>query len=115
MNDIDTTQLARWLAATDIDELELRSPTGHVRLRRGAGAAGAEFLGGAESPAAAGTAVATAAARGTAAATASSVGIFLDRHPLRDAPFVQAGDAVTGSAVGYGTAVLAIASPGDPA
>ncbi|MDP9900865.1 acetyl-CoA carboxylase biotin carboxyl carrier protein subunit [Variovorax ginsengisoli] len=82
--------LAGWLAGTDIDLLELRSPTRLMRLQRG----GAKAGGAPAAPAAVAEAAAPAVPAGTSV-TAWTVGVFLDRHPLRAQPFVQAGEAVT--------------------
>ena len=81
-------QLSAWLAATDIARLELHGPGVDLRLRRN-GASVEPFEDAA--PAAAGAPPA-AAARLTVAA--SSVGVFLQSHPLHTAPLVRPGAAV---------------------
>ena len=83
----DIRQLAAWLAATDIDLLELRGPGVEVTIHRdGAGTAGAE----------------TDAQRTEAAMPADfqtsvrspSLGVLLDRIPGRSAPLCAPGAAV---------------------
>jgi acetyl-CoA carboxylase biotin carboxyl carrier protein len=79
---IDVDQIAAWLAATDISELELRGPTSSVRLRKDS--AGVVTIGDARPPA--GPAGMTV--------TAPTVGIFLHRHPLHDTPLAPTGARV---------------------
>jgi acetyl-CoA carboxylase biotin carboxyl carrier protein len=89
-------QMAAWLAGTDIGLLELRTPNGTLRLGRNGlpadervpldGPASDEGM----APDPAPTVV-----------TASSVGVFLQAHPLHDAPAVRPGDRVAaGQALG---------------
>lgn len=73
-------QLAAWLADTDIGLLELRTPTGTVRLGRD-GAAAREIEEPTPDPA-------------RSIATASSVGVFLHAHPQGEAPIVRIGERV---------------------
>lgn len=83
-------QLAAWLAATDISLLELRTPEGHIRLRRDAG--------GEMAPEATPE---PSAAIGQKPIAAPSVGIFLHCHPLHDAPLAPLGQPVqAGQTVG---------------
>lgn len=92
MPTIDLKQLAGWLAGTDIALLELRSPDGRVCLRY------AEAAGVSDTPLPTARPVQPTAAPpvpvAALAVKAASVGVFLDRHPLRDAPFVKAGEVV---------------------
>lgn len=133
----DIRQLAQWLALTDIDFLELRSPGVEVRLHRdGAATLGAEPGDG------------QVDAPDQAAVHAPSVGMLLDRLPGRPQPLCPPGAAVQtgrllallqvgplllpvrapcdgwagdwlvppGSAVGYGTPLLNIdTEPAAPA
>lgn len=79
-------QLARWLAATDIGLLELRGPSGlHLRLARDS--AGVHAL-------AADTVLDGAPPARQMAVQAPSVGLYLHRHPLHDAPLAAPGQAV---------------------
>jgi acetyl-CoA carboxylase biotin carboxyl carrier protein len=81
------SQLAAWLVGTDIGLLELRTPTGTVRLGRD-GAAAREVEEAVPDPA-------------RSIATASSVGVFLHAHPQGAGPIVRIGERVTaGQAVG---------------
>jgi acetyl-CoA carboxylase biotin carboxyl carrier protein len=70
--------LSRWLAATDIDRLDLTGPEGSLTLHRG-GAAPPE----AHTPEPAAIDV-----------VAPALGLFLDRHPLATRPFVELGEEV---------------------
>jgi acetyl-CoA carboxylase biotin carboxyl carrier protein len=94
--------LAAWLAATDIDLLELKGPTGTLRLTRSAGNVVSERV---EEP----SDFATVVVRAT------GVGIFLDRHPLRLQPQAPVGAEVeAGAPIGFlriGPVVTAIAAP----
>ncbi len=92
MESIDPTQLAGWLAETDIDLLTLDAPTGRLRLRRGR--TGADTVAEPKPPAAAAQGSTPGPADGAVIVTAPSVGVFLDAHPLRPAPFVRAGAPV---------------------
>lgn len=104
-------QLSAWLAATDIGLLELRGPEGHLCLRNDG--ARVEVVQDA-APAAARTQLAEAPSR---VATAASVGVFLHRHPLRDAPLAAPGAAVrAGQTLGLlqiGALLLPVAAPHD--
>jgi acetyl-CoA carboxylase biotin carboxyl carrier protein len=72
--------LSRWLDATDIDRLELSGPEGALTLARTPG------------PAPQAAAPGDAARSGDVVST--SLGVFLERHPLAVRPFVEIGDAV---------------------
>lgn len=74
--------ISTWLAATDIAELELRGPAGHLRLRRDHGGSVTRL------------AEPLRAEPYNVVVTAQSVGIFLHRHPLQDAPLVRTGARV---------------------
>lgn len=110
-------QLAAWLAVTDIGLLELRTPQGHVRLRRD-GAAPENYVaetlqGDAQAPVPAPAAASKAPP--TPLAAASSVGIFLHHHPLRGTPLAPPGTEVqAGQTVGLlqiGALLLPVAAP----
>ena len=78
-------QLAAWLAATDIGLLELRTPQGHIRLRRdAAGEVAHETM----SEPGGGDAIRLHPV------VAPSVGVFLHRHPLHDTPLIRVGQPV---------------------
>jgi acetyl-CoA carboxylase biotin carboxyl carrier protein len=80
--------IGAWLAATDIGELELSGPDGHLRLRRG-GPSAVPGRGGPEE------AVAPPHdGSGEDAVASPGFGLFLHAHPLRDAPLVRPGDRV---------------------
>ncbi|MGJ7510235.1 acetyl-CoA carboxylase biotin carboxyl carrier protein [Variovorax sp. GT1P44] len=91
-------QLAAWLAGTDIGLLELRTPTGVVRLGRDGGAAGGLVqLKGADAQD-----DDAAPDRALSVATATSVGVFLHAHPQSDAPAVRIGERVSaGQELGF--------------
>ncbi|TGD99679.1 acetyl-CoA carboxylase biotin carboxyl carrier protein [Methylobacterium nonmethylotrophicum] len=74
--------LAAWLAASGLAELELRGPAGHVRLVRGR----ADAV----------TAAAPAPPAGPARDVVRSPGVghFLSAHPLRPEPLVGPGDRI---------------------
>lgn len=101
----EAEQIAAWLAGTDIEFLELRSADGCLTLRR-QGNDVAISREGAPAP--------QEAAR-EITVTAPSVGVFLHRHPLRDAPLVRPGDTVTaGQILGLlciGPLLLPVAAP----
>jgi len=110
-------QLAASLAGTDIGLLELRTPHGHVRLRRD-GAAPENYLleelqghAGAPGP----LSVATSTVPAMPPAVASSVGVFLHHHPLRGTPLAPPGTGVqAGQTVGLlqiGALLLPVAAP----
>jgi len=73
-------EVVAWLAATDIDALELSGPGGRIRLHRGG-----EPIAGPDA--------AHAEASG-AVVTSSGFGLFLLAHPLHETPFVRRGDRV---------------------
>jgi acetyl-CoA carboxylase biotin carboxyl carrier protein len=90
-------EIASWMAATDIEFLELRMPSATVRLGRRGGevvsldesecrAAGDHAAGPAEVPDCAG--------RQLDSLTAATVGVFLRAHPGTPAPLVCVGDRV---------------------
>lgn len=101
-------QIATWLAATDIGQLELRGP-GHTLSLRHDGAAV--------------TVVDDAAPAGAAprpdtlTVAAPSVGVFLHRHPLREDMLAAPGTAVqAGQVVGLlqiGLLLLSVPAPAD--
>ena len=82
----DIAQIAAWLAATDIAELDLRGPDTHLHLRHP----------GAPPPAVPNPATPNPAAptRQGLTVTAPSLGVFLHRHPLHDRPIAPIGTAV---------------------
>ena len=73
-------EVVAWLAATDIDALELSGPDGHLRLRRGGEPAGEPEAAQVEAS--------------DDAVTSSGFGLFLHAHPLHETPFVRRGDRV---------------------
>lgn len=94
--------IAAWLAATDIECLELVGPGGSLRLRRGGpdeasglGAPGAATEARTENP------ETRHAGRDREVVPSPGVGVFLHAHPLRDDPLVRPGDRVAaGQALG---------------
>jgi acetyl-CoA carboxylase biotin carboxyl carrier protein len=81
--------IGAWLAATDIEKLDLTGPDGHLRLRRGGKPPAV--------PARDGPEEAVAGPRGGSmgdAVASPGFGLFLHAHPLRDAPLVRPGDRV---------------------
>ena len=98
-----TTQLAAWLAGTDIGLLELRTPQGTLRLGR----QGDDIV---ELPA-----EVTEAKNELVSVHALSVGVFLHSHPLAVAPLVRAGECVeAGQTVGLlkiGPLLLPVTAP----
>lgn len=88
-------QMADWLAATDIEELELTGPGCRLRLRHEGGAVVRSELVGA------GAQVTTSAVPARSAVTADRPGVFLHRHPLRTDALIEAGErVVTGQVLG---------------
>lgn len=81
-------QLSAWLAATDIAMLELRGPSGHIRLRHDG--ARVELV----EDAAPAVADETAAQLPRLTVAACSVGVFLHGHPLHTTPLVRNGTSV---------------------
>src|SRR5215217_6100080 len=86
--------LAAWLAATDIDILELAGPEGHLRLRRGES-------GQAQAIDASACRLELQAGAGAQREVVMSpgVGLLLRTHPIRDEPLVEAGDRVAAGQV----------------
>ncbi|MEZ2298228.1 acetyl-CoA carboxylase biotin carboxyl carrier protein subunit [Variovorax sp. RCC_210] len=113
----DTSQraaeLAAWLASTDIDLLELRTPHGTLRLGR----QGNDIveLPGQEEEADATGEKDEAAETETVAVKASSVGVFLRSHPLATQPLASVGQHVqAGQLMGLlsiGPLLLPVAAP----
>lgn len=91
-------QITSWLAAVDIEFIEIRKPGATVRLTLGT----ASCTQGASAPATTGTpsvrqepvAAQDSAQTQTVDVTAKSAGIFLTTHPARSAPLVSAGAQV---------------------
>jgi len=104
-------QLAAWLAGTDIGWLELRGPNECVRLRND----GVRVDAVPDDPPS--SLDAASAAMQPVVATAMSVGVFLHRHPLQDAPLVRPGARVrAGQALGLlriGALLLPVTAPKD--
>lgn len=81
--------IGSWLAATDIDVLELIGPDGHLRLRRGG-----------EPPVAPGREASGRAVEAASAGASEDVvispdfGLFLRAHPLHETPLARLGDRV---------------------
>jgi acetyl-CoA carboxylase biotin carboxyl carrier protein len=94
----DIRQLAEWLAATDIDLLELRGPNVQVEIHRdGAGVNTAETV----EQHAASPAEAPAQSPAHISVRATSVGVLLDHIPGRSTPLLAPGSAVqTGALIG---------------
>jgi acetyl-CoA carboxylase biotin carboxyl carrier protein len=107
-----SARLSAWLAATDIDALELSGPGVHLRLRREAGQVRA--LGPAEPL---GAAAAATAPLPTRTVTAPAVGIFQHAHPMHVAPLASPGSAVkAGQALGLlriGLLLIPVPAPCD--
>lgn len=105
-------QIAAWLAATDIAQLELCGPGVALALRQDAGAVSVVDIDTAEPEAAA-----EAAAADLLTVTAPSVGVFLHRHPLREQPLAAPGTPVrAGQALGLlqiGLLLLPVPAPAD--
>jgi acetyl-CoA carboxylase biotin carboxyl carrier protein len=103
-----TPQLSAWLAATDIDGLELRGPGVQLRLRR----EGLRVV--ALRPS---EPLAPAPAAAARTLVAPTVGIFLHRHPLHEAPLAAPGSAVqAGQVLGLlriGALLLPVPAPED--
>jgi len=104
-------QLSAWIAATDIGLLELRGPEGHLRLRHDG--TRVEVV---EDDAPATQEVLRAEAP-RVVATADSVGVFLHRHPLHEAPLARPGATVrAGQTLGLlqvGALLLPVPAPHD--
>ncbi len=98
-------QIAEWLTEAGIASIEITGPRGSVRVTS-AGACAADSA-----------ALTGGAAAGTITqARATTVGVFLDTHPLRTAPFVRVGDAVkAGDVIGLvkiGRIFVPLSAPG---
>jgi acetyl-CoA carboxylase biotin carboxyl carrier protein len=104
MTDRLTTQLATWLAATDIDCLELRGPGVHLCLINRNGQVDLALA-----------SVSPHAAAGKLTVTAQSVGRYQHSHPAHEQPLVAVGQAITaGQAVGLlqvGSLLMPVVSP----
>lgn len=102
MNADQIQQIAAWLAATDIGQLELCGP-GQSLVLRNDGAAG--------------VVVDTTAPPATLTVTAPSLGVFLHRHPLREDLLAAPGTAVrAGQPIGLlqiGPLLLPVPAPAD--
>jgi len=98
-------ELTALLQASDIDLLELKSPSGILRLTRRDGRIIRADVDEGD------------AARPTVLVRSSGVGVFLDRHPLRLEPVLRAGGTVSaGEPIGFlrvGSLLTAILSPTD--
>ena len=108
-------ELAAWLAPTDIGLLELRGPQMTLRLRRDGGPLGEVVQVDARDDAPA-TSTETPQADASVV-TATSVGVFLHRHPLREAPLARPGANVrAGQTLGLlqiGELLLPVTAPHD--
>ena len=82
MDPTELKQIAEWLRTSGLTSIEIDSPGVSIRLSVPPGEKAVVFQ--------------TASVR---VATATTVGVFLDRHPLRTAPFVQVGAAVEPGAI----------------
>jgi len=109
-------ELVAWLAPTEIGLLELRGPQMHLRLRRDGGPLGevVQVDAGDDSP----TAIAgTTPQNDTTLISANSVGVFLHRHPLREAALARPGaDVRAGQTLGLlqiGMLLLPVTAPRD--
>jgi acetyl-CoA carboxylase biotin carboxyl carrier protein len=100
-------QISAWLADTDIALLELRGPGASLTLRQHHGSVTAELD---ESLACPGLPAGAADV-----VTTPTVGVFLHRHPLHEAPLVRIGERVqAGQAIGLlriGTLLLPVPAP----
>ena len=94
MNPEFVEQLSAWLAATDIEALELRGPDTLLRLRREGARVVCQAAGATSTEAVAPTAAIGAATGAGTPVTATSVGVFLRQHPLHAAPLVTPGSVV---------------------
>lgn len=104
-------QIAQWLTEAGVALIEITGPRGSVRVTA-AGMCAANTVGTNKDGAAEGRKV-----DGISHTRATTVGIFLDAHPLRQAPFVRIGDAVkAGDVVGLikiGRIYAPLAAPSD--
>jgi len=91
MNADQIERISAWLAATDIALLELRGPGTQLRLRHDGGGVPVRHEPFDVAPSAAPPA---AAPIGGLTANAPSVGVFLHRHPLREAALAPVGARV---------------------
>lgn len=103
----EVQQLSAWLAATDIDLLELHGPQEHLCLRRDGGG---QVVVVPDRPLQDGP-------EPRAVATAASVGVFLHGHPLRREPLASSGTAArAGQVLGLlqiGALLLPVTAPQD--
>jgi acetyl-CoA carboxylase biotin carboxyl carrier protein len=108
-------ELAAWLEPTDIALLELRGPDMQLRLRRDGGPLGEVVQVDARDDAPS-TGV-EMPQTDTTAITANSVGVFLNRHPLHEAPLARPGaDVRAGQTLGLlqiGALLLPVTAPHD--
>jgi acetyl-CoA carboxylase biotin carboxyl carrier protein len=92
-------ELCAWLAATDIESLELRGPGTCLRLRRGASGVEASASD-AQAPVGSSVVVPAGEAAKPILVRAPCVGVLRHRHPLQDVPLAAAGQpVVTGQAL----------------
>ena len=91
MNADQIERISAWLAATDIALLELRGPGTQLRLRHDGGGVPVRHEPFDVAPSASPP---TAAPIGGLTANAPSVGVFLHRHPLREAALAPVGARV---------------------
>jgi len=100
-------QISAWFAGTDIALLELRGPGGSLTLRQHHGSITADLDENASC-----TAMPPAVLD---VVTAASVGVFLHRHPLHEAPLVRVGERMqAGRTLGLlriGALLLPVAAP----
>jgi acetyl-CoA carboxylase biotin carboxyl carrier protein len=104
-------EIAAWLAATDIDLLEVTGPDGSLRLQRGRDGAAVVAETGTAPPVAA----LVPSAERPDAAQAPIAGRFLHAHPLHDAPLASPGKRVkAGQPIGLvqvGALLLPVSAP----
>ena len=101
-------RLAEWLAASDIDELELTGPQGRVLLRRSSASGEVSMLEPDEEPA-------DVAPLADLSVVSPGIGTFLRAHPLHEHPLTEAGAGVeAGQALGLlqvGSLLVAVPAP----
>ena len=103
-------EIAAWLAATDIDCLELRGPAGHLRLRRGGEPASTP-----DGPAPEKVGEEPVAEAKHDTMPSPGFGVFRHAHPLHETALVRAGERVTvGQVLGFlqiGALLIPIRAP----